>query len=225
MLGTQPPGRANARPDDRLREAIHRAAQNCFLLRRRPGLELRCAIAHRGTHTPRPALLKKGDHDQPAKQLLPVVMGPGSRPGRRGYGFAFSRRCSPEVCQELPALSNQRAQGMPDARCTRDLVCSVHKEVRTRAYRFSGEHPTFPAQWLYGLLRALLGEPCTFATVAPKKRELLRRLTPASGRQDHTTSPYASVAIVSRNISVHRNPSLVVTMANAPLNGTGWLLM
>ena len=24
---------------------------------------------------------------------------------------------------------------MPDARCTRDLVCNVHKEVRTRAYR------------------------------------------------------------------------------------------
>jgi hypothetical protein len=27
----------------------------------------------------------------------------------------------------------------------------MHKEVRTRAYRFSGEHPAFPAQWLYGL--------------------------------------------------------------------------
>jgi len=40
---------------------------------------------------------------------------------------------------------------MPDARCTRGLVRNVHKEVRTRAYRFSGEHPTFPAQWLYGL--------------------------------------------------------------------------
>ncbi|MET3840817.1 hypothetical protein ABIE49_002895 [Bradyrhizobium sp. OAE829] len=24
---------------------------------------------------------------------------------------------------------------MPDARCTRGLVCNVHKEVRTRAYR------------------------------------------------------------------------------------------
>jgi hypothetical protein len=31
-------------------------------------------------------------------------------------------------------------------------------------------------------------------------------LTPASGRQDHTTSPYAFVALVRRNISVHRNP-------------------
>ena len=24
---------------------------------------------------------------------------------------------------------------MPDARCTRDLVCNVHRRVRTRAYR------------------------------------------------------------------------------------------
>src|SRR6476660_1950612 len=30
---------------------------------------------------------------------------------------------------------SERAQGMPDARCTRGLVCNVHKKVRTRAYR------------------------------------------------------------------------------------------
>jgi hypothetical protein len=27
----------------------------------------------------------------------------------------------------------------------------MHKEVRTRAYRFGGNTPAFPAQWLYGL--------------------------------------------------------------------------
>jgi hypothetical protein len=31
-------------------------------------------------------------------------------------------------------------------------------------------------------------------------------LTPAPRRQDHTTSPYASVTLVRRNIGVHRNP-------------------
>jgi hypothetical protein len=30
-------------------------------------------------------------------------------------------------------------------------VRNVHKKMRTRAYRFSGEHPAFPAQWFYGL--------------------------------------------------------------------------
>jgi hypothetical protein len=52
----------------------------------------------------------------------------------------------------------QREQGMPDARCTRGPVCKMGKEKRTRAYRFSGGTPAFPAQWLYGLLRALPGE-------------------------------------------------------------------
>jgi hypothetical protein len=37
------------------------------------------------------------------------------------------------------------------ARCTRGLVCKVRKQKRTRAYRFSGNTPAFPAQWLYGL--------------------------------------------------------------------------
>jgi hypothetical protein len=39
------------------------------------------------------------------------------------HTFAFSRRTAPEVYWKLPALSKQRAQGMPDARCTRDLMC------------------------------------------------------------------------------------------------------
>jgi len=31
----------------------------------------------------------------------------------------------------MPFLPETREQGMPDARCTRDLMCNVHKEVRT----------------------------------------------------------------------------------------------
>jgi hypothetical protein len=47
-----------------------------------------------------------------------------------------------------------------------------------------------------------------------------------AGLQDHTTSPYASVALVCRNFRVHRIPvPTFVTMADAPLSGTGWLLM
>src|SRR6478672_9588591 len=53
-------------------------------------------------------------------------------------------------------LKKQRAQGRPGARCTRGLVCNCALRTRTRAYRSSGEHPAFPAQWLYGLLRALV---------------------------------------------------------------------
>src|SRR6188472_2431537 len=52
----------------------------------------------------------------------------------------------------------REGQGMPGARCTRGLVCKMHKQMRTRAYRFSGGNPAFPAQWLYGLCRALPGD-------------------------------------------------------------------
>src|SRR6267154_1193047 len=47
-------------------------------------------------------------------------------------------------------VPQKREQGMPDARCTRGPVCKRQNENRTRAYRFSGGNPTFPAQWLYG---------------------------------------------------------------------------
>jgi hypothetical protein len=45
-----------------------------------------------------------------------------------GHDFAFSRRAAPEFFLSLPPSSNQRAQGRPGARCTRGLVCNVHKE-------------------------------------------------------------------------------------------------
>jgi hypothetical protein len=41
----------------------------------------------------------------------------------------------------------ERARGRPGARCTRGLVCKGSKQKRTRAYRFSGNTPAFPAQW------------------------------------------------------------------------------
>src|SRR5438034_7238131 len=80
---------------------------------------------------------------------------------------------------------------MPDARCTRGLVCRNCALRRTRAYRFSGGSPTSPAQRLYGLLRALPGG-AGLLSPSPLRSLLLTSLAPASRRQDHTTSPYAA---------------------------------
>jgi hypothetical protein len=80
------------------------------------------------------------------------------------HTFAISRRDAPEFCRKPLALSKERAQGRPGARCTRGLVCNVQK-MRTRAYRSSGSIPAFPAQWLYGLFRALPGVPGFLASV------------------------------------------------------------
>src|SRR3954471_22865720 len=51
---------------------------------------------------------------------------PHSRAMTTEYDFAFSRLNSPEFCFSFPALGDQRAQGRPDARCTRGLVCNSH---------------------------------------------------------------------------------------------------
>src|SRR5437762_7308631 len=107
----------------------------------------------------------------------------------RGYASAISRRdFRPSDANSLSLPSKQRAQGKPGADCTRGLVCQTHSNRRTRAYRFSRNSPAFPAQWVYGLLRALPGER---ACLPPSLAEDSTSLTPASRRQDHTTSPYA----------------------------------
>ena len=71
---------------------------------------------------------------------------------------AFSRHEMSELRINFDPPEEQRAQGKPGARCTRGLVCNLHRSVRTRAYRSSGGNPAFPARWFYGLLRALPGE-------------------------------------------------------------------
>jgi hypothetical protein len=57
---------------------------------------------------------------------------------------------------------------MPDARCTGGLVCKKCKNAHT-SIQGSGGNPTFPAQWLYGVLRALPGVSGFLASVASRK--------------------------------------------------------
>ena len=124
----------------------------------------------------------------------------------------------PRFAFRLPPRK-QRAQGRPGARCTRGLACNCAQRTRTRAYRFSGNTPAFPAQWLYGLLRALPGERLS----CHRRRANLARLdasTAASGPHDF------AVRFSHPRQSWHPRPPqpvpTFVTMADAPLLGTGW---
>src|SRR6266702_1580602 len=93
---------------------------------------------------------------------------------------------------------------------------------RTRAYRFGGNTPAFPAQWYYDLYRALPGDRLV-ATVT--SRALPQNLTPASGRQNHTTSPSASRAVRRQHIRGHRIPPRVRDVRTPLLSGeTGELI-
>src|ERR1700748_1642634 len=53
---------------------------------------------------------------------------------------------------------------------------NAHSKKRTRAYRFSGSSPAFPAQWFYGLFRALPGETRLFCHRRQRDAKHHRRL-------------------------------------------------
>ena len=123
-----------------------------------------------------------------------------------GCGLAFSRRIAPEVCLKLsrpPPI--QRAQGMPDARCTRGLMRSVHRKC---AHEHTGQRRTsdIPCAMALRLITCSPRRTALLPPLRPEKQLPPGALTPAPRRQDHTSLPYASAAIVRRSLRVHRIP-------------------
>ena len=106
---------------------------------------------------------------------------------------------------------------MPGARCTRSLVCDKKQTHEHSHHGHTGNHPAFPAQWFYGLLRALPGDQ---ACLTPSPALLIADLTPALGRQNDTTSPSAKSALVFGAARVHRIPPRVRDV-RTPLRGGG----
>src|SRR3954470_10696287 len=70
------------------------------------------------------------------------------------------------------AVRHPRDEGAGNAGCALHPRSRVQNcaSRRTRAYRFSGNTPASPAQWLYGLWRALPGDEFFFVTVAAGSR-------------------------------------------------------
>ena len=111
---------------------------------------------------------------------------------------AFSRLLSPELCCSFrPRKTKGRREGRAPAG-TRGSACIENAHgVDHRCCR----SPGLPcADGFNGVLRALPGERCTIAPVASPLVRCThpvghhaspRDLTPATGRQDHTTSPSA----------------------------------
>ena len=108
----------------------------------------------------------------------------------RGRAFAISRHVFARALQiRCPSW---RTEGAGNAGCALHPRSRVPK-VCTLAHtsiQGSGNTPTSPAQWLYGVLRALPGERACLPP-SPLRSLLLKGLAPASRRQDHTTWPYA----------------------------------
>ena len=111
---------------------------------------------------------------------------------------------------------NQRAQGMPDARCTRDLVCNVHKEVCTRAYRAA---ESIRHSLRNGFTAYIVLSPADRAFCHRRPREALAsQKLDASIRGIRTTRLYRTLlsrSSVATSASTASHPALV-TIAKRP---------
>jgi hypothetical protein len=110
------------------------------------------------------------------------------------HTFSISRRGASEVCISCPS-ENQRVQEKPGARCTRSLVRKV-ESTRVSHHRFTGT-PGLSCAMVLRLISSSPRGPGLFVPVIGVMRSTITNLTPASGRQDHTTSPSARIALSS----------------------------
>src|SRR3981189_2993423 len=114
----------------------------------------------------------------------------------------------PSFARNFLALEIWRAQGMPDARCTRDLMRSVHKEC---AHEHTGQRRTsdIPCAMALRLITSSPRRTALLPPLRPERQLPPGALTPAPRRQDHTSLPYALAPFVIGTTSVHRSPSHV----------------
>jgi hypothetical protein len=139
-----------------------------------------------------------------------------------GCAPAFPRRDAPEVCQDLFPPEN-RGRRECRMRAAPAVSCAMWKRSTHTSIQGSGGNPTFPAQWLYGLLRALPGDRLSCHRRSHGK--FRKSLTPAPRRQDHTSSPYASAPSSKAHPRPPHPTRAFVTCATPLLSGeTGRVL-
>ena len=179
-----------------------------------PGMAVQVSLPTMTRHTPRKR--KRGIQYAAASRLIASASGILDRPVKpcddgREFGARCasckhtspsSRRDAPELCKNF-CPRKQRAQGMPGARCTRSLVCEIKKHTSVVT---TGSPETSGLPCAMVLTASFVLSPVTGLFCHRRWRILPRNLTPASGRQDHTTSPSALVSLVKRHLRVHRIP-------------------
>jgi hypothetical protein len=125
-----------------------------------------------------------------------------------------SRGARRPSCVETCPSMKQRAQGRPGARRTHGPLCG--KNAQGQDHRCRRRHPSL-RNGFNGVLRALPGDraflPPSFCRSSPitarsGSTRHPQTLAPASGRQNHTTSPSATTSLVLRAATAHGKPAL-----------------
>jgi hypothetical protein len=95
---------------------------------------------------------------------------PLSRATTTEQDSTISPRHAPEFLQEFLRASHKRAQGMPDARCTRSLACKIKQSIRAYSPQVHRKHTGIPCAMV---LTAPPWSPwCTGLVSHPRLREL-----------------------------------------------------
>ncbi len=176
----------HSRVPDRL-QRVSVAAQS-----RDPGVRASCRCMGPGSaaHRRRGAALRPG-HESESIHVRSLI----TRAVSRSRGTLCPSFASVITLESAEGAGKAGRRLAPAVRC-------AQMRWKTDAQRHTGqpERPAFPAQWFYGLCRALPGERCTIAPVAlrmadganpvgPRRHRKPWRTDP--GRQDHTILPYA----------------------------------
>ena len=138
------------------------------------------------------------------------------------HAFAISRRDAPEVCHQFPSplIRGRREAGRP----MRPIAaCATVVVERTRVSQVTPESPGTPRAMVYGLY---VISPVSPALLPPSPARLERELDTSLG----VSGPHDFAVRFSRPRQEHHprpphpRPALV-TLRNAPPNGTGWRLI
>jgi hypothetical protein len=146
----------------------------------------------------------------PSAHLIPVI--PAQRlcrcAGMTEIQFRDLAARNARALLEIPALKIERAQGMPDARCTRGLMRNMDRKC---AHEHTGQRrqSDIPCAMALRLITSSPRRTTLLPPLRPEKQLPPGALTPAPRRQDHTSSPYAFAPFVFGTTGVHRHPSHV----------------
>ena len=139
------------------------------------------------------------------------------------YVFAISRRDAPGVLHFVVPLKTERAQGRPGARCTRGLMCKMHK---ANAHEHTGSAETLRPSprngfTAYSALSSVTGLSCHRRSQEALASWKLDTSVGVSGPHDFAVraGPRSSVA-ASR--PPHPTPSVRDDRDSAPRCGVGW---
>jgi hypothetical protein len=129
------------------------------------------------------------------------------------HTFAISRRDSPEFCQKLLTL---RSEGAGNTGCTLHPRSRVQQCTKQNAHEHTGSAEAIRHSLRNGfnsLYRALPGDR---ALLPPSPALPSANLMPASGHQDHTSLPSASVPFVKGTSASTASRPTSVTIAKRP---------